>query len=257
MYLPLKFIFKGILLKCHSIVLFALCGSELRSLLFSYAYYDSVTCYGTGDCIITLTSGGHSDNQHKWNTECHDGEALVGILDAGSDYQGFGQVWCRFMFPKKAPAFGVYPYYPWCNVRDITVHEHYCYDRKYPSDTYDTFVTALTSSQFYPGGVSVSNSFKCCRLPDGYHLDYRRCEYKYTHDKFGEHYDGSFWIVQCDRYYLLTGLGQAINPWTNAQHYVWIQCCPLVFNSSFVSPYPKDNRAEVNHKQTNRSKEII
>ena len=51
------------------------------------------TYTGTGDCLISLTSGGHADDQHKWNTECHDGEAIIAIRDSGSDYQGFG---CTF-----------------------------------------------------------------------------------------------------------------------------------------------------------------
>ncbi|XP_055344953.1 uncharacterized protein LOC129592845 [Paramacrobiotus metropolitanus] len=236
--MELRLVFDAIFVKFFYTVL-----AGLIILRRSGAYYDSITCYGTGDCIISLTSGGHADDQHKWNTECHDGEAIVAIQDYGSDYQGFGQVWCKFMFPRKPPTFGMYPYYPWCNIRDMSLKEYYCYDKMYPSDTYDTFMTALSSMQYFPGGISVSNSYKCCRLPEGYHLDYRRCEYKYTHDRWGEHYDGIFWFVICEKNYLVTGLGQSTNPWTNALHYVWIQCCPLVFNPFFQPPYPPSPKA--------------
>ena len=29
--------------------------------------------------------GGMRDASHKWNVECHDGEAIIGIEDAGGD----------------------------------------------------------------------------------------------------------------------------------------------------------------------------
>ncbi|OWA52479.1 hypothetical protein BV898_16932 [Hypsibius exemplaris] len=204
-------------------------------------YYDTIACYGTGDCILQLAAGGHADDQHKWNSECHDGEGIIG-LNGGGDYQGFGTIWCRFLFPKKAPTFGLYPYYDYCNLRDISLREFYCYDKLYPVDTYDTFATAVSSSQYYPGGLSVSSSYKCCRLPLGYHFDYRLCEYKYTHDRWGEHYGGPAWIVKCDRNYLVTGFGQGHNPWTNALHYTWVQCCPFFYDLAFQIPHPPSNR---------------
>ncbi|GAV02020.1 hypothetical protein RvY_12634-2 [Ramazzottius varieornatus] len=145
-------------------------------------------------------------------------------------------LWCKFMFPKKKPTFGIYPYYDYCNVRNLapTYKEFYCYDKYYPSDSYDTFVTGISKDQ----PSSPGHMMKCCKLPYGYHLDYSRCEYKYNHDKFGEMYDEhNMWVTKCDRDFVLTGIGRAINPWRGIADYdyVWAQCCPLFYDPAYVS----------------------
>ncbi|GAU96453.1 hypothetical protein RvY_07895 [Ramazzottius varieornatus] len=182
---------------------------------------------GTGDCIITTgyQGGGFNDEYHKWLIECQDGEAMTGIYDTFKQFLGIAQVWCYFSFPKKPPSLGIYPFYPWCNVRNLTIGEYYCYDKVFPADTVDTFVTALYAPVSVDPVVPVG--MKCCRTPESYRIDYNRCQWKYTHDKAGEHYDG-YWIVKCDTDFIMTGMGQAINPWDNQLHFVWIQCCPLI-----------------------------
>ncbi|XP_055342661.1 uncharacterized protein LOC129591149 [Paramacrobiotus metropolitanus] len=106
------------------------------------------------------------------------------------------EVRCKFMFPMKPLSKGVYSFYSICNVRNITkgVKEFYCY--------------GLFSSIFQdPGGPSL---IKCCKTPPGYHIDYSRCEWKFTDDKRGEHYDG-YWLAKCDTNEVMIGLGQAVN----------------------------------------------
>ncbi|OQV24810.1 hypothetical protein BV898_01400 [Hypsibius exemplaris] len=192
-------------------------------------YYKIYSCYGVGACEITIHTGGIPDDIHRWAVECHDGEAMTGLDGVG----GFGTAWCKFMFPKKKPSFGIYPYYEYCNVRDVSImKEYYCYDRFYPYDTYDTFVTAYDSTDVY----------KCCKLPHGYHLDYSRCEYKYSHDRWGEPYDeNTMWPTRCDRDYLLTGIGKAMNPWTEAMNYVWSQCCPVFYDPAYIPLFVRAN----------------
>ncbi|XP_055342676.1 uncharacterized protein LOC129591161 [Paramacrobiotus metropolitanus] len=149
-----------------------------------------------------------------------------GIYDGYKKFSGISQVWCYFAFPLKPPGKGFYPYYPHCNVRNITIHEYYCYDKYYPVDTVDTFVTGYYSPTNYdPAEPSLQ---KCCRTPPGYRIDYNRCQWKYTHDRMGEHYDG-YWLVKCDTNFIMTGTGQARNPYDNQTHWVWIQCCPTVY----------------------------
>ncbi|XP_055350531.1 uncharacterized protein LOC129597110 [Paramacrobiotus metropolitanus] len=220
------------------------------------AYYRRYTSYGTGDTLINVMTGGHADDAHRWATECMDGEAMVGVHDGG-DYGGLGNIWCKFMFPKKKPSFGIYPYFDFCNVRNLDVmHEYYCYDKYYPMDTYDTFVTGFnpTVGYFYAGTLGTplnpaltdlnagnlrnDNLYKCCKLPHGYHLDYSRCQYRYTHDKFGEHYDeNTMFMGKCDRDAVMTGIGRGENPWTAGLNFVWVQCCPLFYDPTFIPLY--------------------
>ncbi|XP_055342630.1 uncharacterized protein LOC129591122 [Paramacrobiotus metropolitanus] len=192
-----------------------------------YTYYAHNRCFGSGDCIITTgyLGGGFADDYQKWLIECADGEAMIGIFDLYKQFLGINQVWCFFMFPMKPPSNGLYPYYPSCNVRNLTLREYYCYDKFFPMDTVDTFVTGYYgASSADPMQVTLQ---KCCKTPPGYKIDYTRCQWKYTHDKAGEHYDG-YWVVKCDTHYVMTGTGQATNPWDSQLHIVWIQCCPVV-----------------------------
>ncbi|XP_055342606.1 uncharacterized protein LOC129591101 [Paramacrobiotus metropolitanus] len=194
-------------------------------------YYDRHKCFGTGDCILGTNyfAGGYSDPYNKWLTECNDGEAMIGIFDAVRMFIGVEQVWCKFMFPMKPPSKGIYPFYSSCNVRNVTMgaKEFYCYDKYWPKDTVDTFTTGLFSNVFQDPGVP--SLMKCCKTPAGYHIDYSRCEWKYTHDKRGEHYDG-YWLVKCETNEVMTGLGQAVNPNDGLNHFVWMQCCPVIYN---------------------------
>ncbi|XP_055333948.1 uncharacterized protein LOC129585331 [Paramacrobiotus metropolitanus] len=193
----------------------------------TWGYYDHVKCYGTGDCVIAAGNlgGGQNNDREKWMIECGDGEGMIGIYDFNYQFRGLSQVWCYFMFPLKPPSQGIYPYYPYCNVRNLTLREFYCYDQYYPGDTYNTFVTGLFALESYD--PVYPSLMKCCKTPPQYALDYSRCQWKYTHDKYGEHYDGQ-WIVKCDTNFVMTGLGQAMNPWDNYFHWVWIQCCPYI-----------------------------
>ncbi|XP_055351829.1 uncharacterized protein LOC129598099 [Paramacrobiotus metropolitanus] len=171
-------------------------------------------------------------------------------------------MWCKFMFPMKKPAGGMYPYYDYCNVRDLTAGapalvgqksmEFYCYDKYYPLDTYDTFVTAyMLPSAYYRTGIAATanifvsttrESYKCCRLPQGYHVDYSRCMYKYSHDKYGEHYDeNQMFLMKCEKDHVMTGIGKAEGPWDSYTHLVWIQCCPLFYNTDYVPLYATAN----------------
>ncbi|XP_055342641.1 uncharacterized protein LOC129591132 [Paramacrobiotus metropolitanus] len=193
------------------------------------AYYQRYKSYGTGDTIIATgyLGGGSVDEYQRWLIECNDGEGMTGIFAAAlMPFYGISQVWCNFLFPRKPPSAGIYPYYPSCNVRNMSVHELYCYDKVWPRDTADTFVTGLYSSVNYdPVSPTL---FKCCKTPTGYKLDYNRCQWKYTHDKMGEHYDG-YWITKCDTNNVMTGIGWAKSPWDDQFHYTWIQCCPVVY----------------------------
>ncbi|XP_055350659.1 uncharacterized protein LOC129597215 [Paramacrobiotus metropolitanus] len=207
---------------------------------------------------MILNTGGMSDDQSRWVMECHDGEAAIGFYAAG-DYVAPSYMWCKFVFPMKKPSGGLYPYYDYCNVRDLTTgaptavgvsgDEFYCYDKYYPIDTYDTFVTAyLYPNVYYRTGILGQSlvvsreSYKCCKLPLGYHLDYSRCMYKYSHDKWGEHYDeNQMFLMKCDRDHLMTGIGKAEGPNDSSAHYVWIQCCPFFYNMDYVPLYATAN----------------
>ncbi|XP_055347437.1 uncharacterized protein LOC129594690 [Paramacrobiotus metropolitanus] len=136
------------------------------------------------------------------------------------------------MFSKKPPSNGFYPYYSMCNVRNLSQQEYYCYDKYWPQDTSNTFVTGLWGLAAGGALANVPTRMKCCKAPSGYKLDYTRCQWKYTHDKAGEHYDGA-WLVKCDTNYIMTGLGSAVNPWDGAVHFTWIQCCPVISTDDY------------------------
>ncbi|XP_055342608.1 uncharacterized protein LOC129591103 [Paramacrobiotus metropolitanus] len=222
-----------------AVVIFLLGINEL------YAYYTRTLCFGSGDCIITAgyRGGGFDDEYHRWLIECDDGEAVIGIYDTYMQFMAMSQVWCFFSFPLKPPGKGIYPYYSTCNVRNFTLNEFYCYDKMFPEDTVDTFVTgywAATSADPIQPTLQ-----KCCKTPKGYRIDYSRCQWKYTHDKNGEHYDG-YWVVKCDTNYVVTGTGQALNPWDNVKHFTWIQCCPVITTGAAFG-LPIGNRPPSGH----------
>ena len=69
-----------------------------------------------------------------------DGEALIGIQDWNNDFERIETIACKFMFPNKPPTMGVYPYYPFCNVRNYTA-QLFCFDPQNFTRTVDTFMT--------------------------------------------------------------------------------------------------------------------
>ncbi|XP_055347417.1 uncharacterized protein LOC129594673 isoform X2 [Paramacrobiotus metropolitanus] len=199
----------------------------ISSIEICLAYYSHFKVFGTGDTLITTTyyGGGTLLENERWLIECNDGEGMVGIYDTTHQFVGISQVWCYFLFPKKPPSNGIYPFYSGCNVRNFTAyHEFYCYDKLWPADTTDTFVTGLYSAVSLD--PVVPNLMKC-KTPSGYRLDYNRCQWKYTHDKAGEHYDG-YWVTKCDTNFVMTGMGKAMNPWEGQEHFTYIQCCPVI-----------------------------
>ncbi|XP_055342639.1 uncharacterized protein LOC129591130 [Paramacrobiotus metropolitanus] len=207
----------------------------LISILFGtvVGYYSHYKSFGSGDTIITASymGGGFVDDYHRWLIECNDGEGMIGIYDTSKQFTGISQVWCYFLFPKKPPSAGIYPFYPSCHVRNFSLHEYYCYEKLWPVDTSDTFVTGLYSPTIYD--PVNPNLMKCCKTPPGYRLDYTRCQWKYTHDKAGEHYDG-YWVTKCDTNFVMTGMGMGMNPWENQLHYTFIQCCPVIHDGRVV-----------------------
>lgn len=207
------------------------------------SYYSNFICFGTGDCILNTghQEGGMRDASHKWNVECHDGEAIIGVEDVDDNFETIRDVWCKFSFPHKKPSGGYYPYYPHCHVRNFTEEQYTCFDPENPEETIHTFMSGLWTHTFASDDF-IPETMKCCRTPPGYYIEYEKCYYKFTHDKYGEHYDG-YWLVKCDTNFIATGLGQSINPWDVGLHFVWLQCCPY-----FYAPPSAHNAFLGNHE---------
>ncbi|XP_055333684.1 uncharacterized protein LOC129585135 [Paramacrobiotus metropolitanus] len=212
-------------------------------------YYFAYLPYGSGDNIITTWryEGGSLSLHRKWNVECLDGEAVVGIQDFVDDFQKIYAIWCRFMFPYKPPSEGKYPYYPSCIYRDYRF-QFFCFDRQNISLTINTFMTAIWDNeyQFWVGRigstVSINNDFqqpyKCCKTPKGYYIDYVSCYYVPTHDPNWEYYDSqSNFIVSCGTDYVMTGIAKKISPVGLDWQIDWVQCCRLGYGAATaVSP---------------------
>ncbi|XP_055348256.1 uncharacterized protein LOC129595316 [Paramacrobiotus metropolitanus] len=202
-------------------------------------YYRTYTVYGTGDNIIsTFCAHGGPGPGHpwrKWNVECLDGEAVIGILDSLSDYQNIGNVWCKYMFPYKPPTNGIYPYYPNCFSKNMTF-QFFCYTPKYHDASVDSFIVGFYDDDFsfniYRKTLDDPSPYKCCKAPTGYYIDYSSCYYFPTHDQFWEYYDTpQYFLVYCTTGYVMTGIGKKVNPYTTEAHIEWIQCCRLGFGT--------------------------
>ncbi|OQV13985.1 hypothetical protein BV898_11757 [Hypsibius exemplaris] len=194
-------------------------------------YYQTYLSYGSGDTMIQIihTQGGSLLPHNKWNVECLDGEAMVGINDSFDDYIRLQSAWCKFMFPLKPPTNGLYPYYPRCHVRNAT-DQYHCYVPTQHNVTSDTFITAMHTHHPFSWIHRIPQDnlvpFKCCKTPLGYYIDYVSCYYQPTHDPNFEYYDSPFqFIVYCAQGHVMTGLSKKVNPYTAEHRYDWIQCC--------------------------------
>ncbi|OQV14927.1 hypothetical protein BV898_10828 [Hypsibius exemplaris] len=217
-----------------------LCFMVALPIVLATLRYDGIyLMYGSGDTIISVfhAHGGSKSHARKWVMECMDGEAMTGIQDWIDDFEKLTAVSCRFTFPHKPAAQGIYPYYPRCHVRDYTT-QFFCFDAQNASVTLNTFITGLWDSdfQFYvfrtlsgstdPFMGDATQPYKCCQTPDGYYIDYVSCYYRSTHDIYFEYYDSQFHLlVQCGTGFVMTGISKKQNPFTRDVHLDWIQCC--------------------------------
>ncbi|OQV13364.1 hypothetical protein BV898_12399 [Hypsibius exemplaris] len=201
---------------------------------FVNSYYTSRRCYGTGDCHLLTKNqdGGFDDAKHQWLVECGDGEGAVAIRDDDSHFEGLSGLWCAFLFPLKQSSRGAYPYFPSCVVRNLTAAEYHCSGSESSPGNHSTelFVSGIYKEPDEKQ-VFVPSLMKCCEMPTDYKIDYSRCYYKKTFDRFGEHYTGE-WLVKCDTHHLVTGMGKDVNPWDNKEHFTWIQCCPFYYTAN-------------------------
>ncbi|XP_055345263.1 uncharacterized protein LOC129593098 [Paramacrobiotus metropolitanus] len=170
-------------------------------------YDGSYITYGTGDTIVSTSHNhrGTREPHRKWNVECLDGEAMVGIH---------------------------------CLIRNFTTAYH-CYDPREPGVSQNTFITGFWSSHYSPYiGPPNDNFVKCCLTPRGYYIDYASCYYFPTHDQYWEYYDSLFnFIVMCSQGYVATGLACKLDPIGGDYHIDWIQCCRLGYGApSAASP---------------------
>ncbi|XP_055355788.1 uncharacterized protein LOC129601090 [Paramacrobiotus metropolitanus] len=217
-------------------------------------YYGSYLTFGTGDDIIETyhMHGGTTSPIHKWNIECLDGEAVIGIRDTADDFQRIQGLWCKFMFPYKPPSSD-YPYYPGCYVRNFTTHD-FCYDPRDALTSPNSFMTGLWDNDFQFQVWRITTDyvqlFKCCATPANYYIDYMSCYYKMTHDQYWEYYDHVLFLMFCDTGYVVTGLGKKHNPYTTDIHLDWIQCCRVGFGPG---RFPVGQLAEGLHSYGNGS----
>ncbi|XP_055333934.1 uncharacterized protein LOC129585319 [Paramacrobiotus metropolitanus] len=212
-------------------------------------YYFSYLPYSTGDNIVTTwhMHGGPTLPNRKWNVECLDGEAMIGITDQIDDFQRIAAIWCRFMFPYKPPSNGVYPYYPSCVFREYR-YQFFCFDTQNASTTINTFMTGIWDNEwiFWVARIGTTRStasdyfqpYKCCKVPKGYYIDYVSCYYVSTHDPYWEFYDNVFnFVVYCGTGYVMTGIAKKIHPVGQDWYIDWIQCCRVGYGfPSAVSP---------------------
>ncbi|GAU88805.1 hypothetical protein RvY_01438 [Ramazzottius varieornatus] len=200
----------------------------------TWRYYYPIS-YATGDSMFGTSHmhGGTNLPFRKWQIECLDGEALIGTQDWTNDYERIEAIYCKFMFPNKPPSMGVYPYYPYCYVKNYTA-DPFCFDRANHTRTVDTFITGLwdDDQQFLVWRIPFDDTmlYKCCRVPGGYYIDYVSCYYMPTHDNYWEYYDSTQQnIVQCGTGYVMTGIAKKINPTSRVYNLEWLQCCRLGF----------------------------
>ncbi|XP_055334046.1 uncharacterized protein LOC129585407 [Paramacrobiotus metropolitanus] len=205
-------------------------------------YYGTYLQYGTGDTFIDTvhTNGGPKDVLRKWNVECLDGEGVIGIRDNNDDFKRLTVIWCRFLFPYKPQLNGLYPYYSGCIMRNLTT-EAFCFSPKNATNTVNTFITGFWDNDaafviFRSKGEDAPNTYKCCRTPPGYYIDYTTCLYKPTHDQFWEYYDAQQFLVFCDSGYVLTGLARRKNPYDDDYHLEWLQCCRIGYSGVYIDP---------------------
>ncbi|OWA55017.1 hypothetical protein BV898_19402 [Hypsibius exemplaris] len=206
----------------------------------TWRYYNTYLSYGSGDTMIQTfhAQGGTNVPHKKWNVECLDGEAIVGISDWWDDFERLEQVWCKFMFPNKPSSNGMYPYYSGCHVRNIT-DTPICYNAQDHVRTVNTFVTGFWNASWFwfmfrTPGIDDLLPYKCCKTPPGYYIDYMSCYYVPTHDVFFEYYDNTFnFVVYCSNGYVMTGLGRKVNQYSREGQIDWIQCCRVGLGKPF------------------------
>ncbi|OQV26053.1 hypothetical protein BV898_00183 [Hypsibius exemplaris] len=211
---------------------------------FTFRKYCPIfTSYGTGDTIISTShaNGGPKTALVKWQVECLDGEAVVGVQDAVFDFGGVVNVWCKFIFPYKVAQTGLYPYYPNCHVKNYK-NQFFCYDPQNHTLTTNTFITGLwdddASFWVYRTPVDDQQLYKCCRVPPGYYIDYVSCYYMLSHDQYWEYYDSNFFLMMCSTGYVMTGISKKKSP-INAEFRIeWIQCCRIGYGKVTALPPP-------------------